>query len=72
MPIRKEFSNVFSGFAADGFVAATHEAVPRELAGMRIMAATTLPLVERVRIDRLRGRARATPAERKKKERDAG
>lgn len=71
MAIRKEFPDVLSRFPANGFGTAADEALPRELAGMCPMATAAPLLINRMRIDGLRGCTVTAPTERKEKRNDA-
>jgi hypothetical protein len=70
MSIRKELLDVPSRFSANGFGTAADEALPRELAGMRLMATAAPLLINRMRIDGLRGCTETAPTERKEKKND--
>ncbi len=70
MAIRKELSNFLACLAANGSIAASHEAFPRKLSGMRLMATAAPLLINRMRIDGLRSCTETAPTERKEKRND--
>jgi hypothetical protein len=70
MSIRKELLDVPSRFSANDFCAAADEALPRELTGMCLMATAAPLLINRMRIDGLRGCTETAPTERKEKGND--